>query len=89
MGNYIGVNQSATSPVNNLRHGVAIFDSDNNQIGSAESLAGNVISGNQSNGVFIGHGALNGEATIILRPERGGSWLNRSSSRCAARASII
>jgi len=57
-GNLIGLNENGSGLVPNGRHGVSIFDSTNNSIIGVES-AFNRIAGNNSNGVFIGRGALN------------------------------
>jgi CSLREA domain-containing protein len=59
-GNLIGTTGSGVEALGNGRHGVAIFDSPNNTVGGPGvppgQGAGNVISGNQGNGVFIGLG---------------------------------
>lgn len=51
-GNLIGVDQSGLVPVPNSLAGVRI-DSDNNQVGGSEDGAGNLISGNRLDGIWI------------------------------------
>ncbi|MEK6409437.1 MAG: hypothetical protein AABN34_21140 [Acidobacteriota bacterium] len=51
-GNFIGTDVSGTSSIPNLNGGIEIFSA-NNTIGGTTATAGNVISGNNQNGVFI------------------------------------
>ncbi|HZL37389.1 MAG TPA: Calx-beta domain-containing protein, partial [Tepidisphaeraceae bacterium] len=66
VGNLIGTTSAGDKPLANGRHGVAIFDSNNNTVGGAATPAGsppgNVISGNVGSGVAIS-GAATGTAT--------------------------
>ena len=58
----------------NLWHGLAILDSTNNFIGGPGSGEPNYISGNTSNGVFIGKGDLNsGSSSNLIRGNRIGT----------------
>ncbi len=57
-GNIIGISSDGSISVPNLRHGVSIFDSTNNVVGGSSVFEVNYISGNRSNGVFIGRGGL-------------------------------
>jgi len=52
-GNYIGTNNTGTAALGNTLEGVRINGGSNNTIGGAASTARNVISGNNSYGVFI------------------------------------
>ena len=53
-GNYIGTNVGGTAALGNGQSGAAIFDgATNNTIGGTVSGAGNVLSGNDQNGVYI------------------------------------
>ena len=61
LGNIVGgtVFSDGTPILGNRRHGVAIFDSTNNVVGGpTDAKMGNSISGNRSNGVFIGKSAF-------------------------------
>ncbi len=61
-GNYIGTNSTGTVDVGNSLDGVNIDESDNNTIGGSVVGAGNLISGNDEDGVHIGDGAfINGD----------------------------
>ncbi|PWU18374.1 MAG: hypothetical protein C5B50_09305 [Verrucomicrobia bacterium] len=53
LGNSIGMNGLGQTRVPNAWNGVALLDSTNNTIGGNSSGAGNIISGNISNGVLI------------------------------------
>ena len=53
-GNYIGTDATGANPLPNTLSGVGIIDASNNTIGGTAAGAGNVISGNGSDGVFIG-----------------------------------
>lgn len=53
LGNYIGTNADGTLAVPNIGHGVEIFSSSQNRIGGAAAGSGNLISGNQLNGILI------------------------------------
>jgi hypothetical protein len=57
-GNLIGTDVSGTTDLGNAQNGVKIFASFSNTIGGTEAGAGNVISGNNSNGVWIDHATL-------------------------------
>ena len=52
-GNYIGTNAAGTAAIPNGFHGVTISGSPENTIGGSAAGAGNVLSGNLSNGVGI------------------------------------
>lgn len=54
-GNYIGVDATGTNGLGNLLHGVIVVGSSSNRIGGDVAGAGNVISGNSQNGVYITH----------------------------------
>ena len=61
-GNYIGTNSLGTTDVGNSLDGVFIDEADNNTIGGNVSGAGNLISGNNNEGVHIGDGVfINGD----------------------------
>ena len=53
-GNYIGVDVTGTSPVPNNQHGVNIQFGNNNLVGGSATGQGNLISGNDVNGVNLG-----------------------------------
>jgi hypothetical protein len=54
-GNYIGTNGAGTAPIPNGRDAVVIFnDARNNLIGGTDPGAGNLLSGNNRDGVLIG-----------------------------------
>ena len=62
-GNYIGTNTSATGAIPNMVSGVQISNgASNNTIGGVTAAAGNVISGNGSNGVRIVNPLTTGNA---------------------------
>lgn len=52
-GNLIGTNLSGASPLGNLRSGVGIWDTGNNQVGGRTPVERNIISGNAQYGVMI------------------------------------
>ena len=52
-GNYIGTDATGTKAVGNTYNGIDILDSTDNTIGGTAAGAGNVISGNRSDGVRI------------------------------------
>ena len=54
LGNYIGTNALGALAIPNGRHGVEIFQSEDNRIGGPAAGAGNVISGNGGNGILLG-----------------------------------
>ena len=61
-GNYIGTDVTGTVDLGNSLDGVFIDDGDNNTIGGTAAGAGNLISGNNDNGVHLGSGAvINGD----------------------------
>jgi parallel beta-helix repeat protein len=53
MGNKIGTDATGTMPIPNQGNGVAIHDSPNTIIGGNSTLATNLISGNQENGILL------------------------------------
>ena len=60
-GNYIGVNIGGSAPLGNVQSGVAIYaGASANTIGGTVSAAGNVLSGNDSNGVYISDSGTTG-----------------------------
>ncbi|MEC4983929.1 MAG: DUF4347 domain-containing protein, partial [Oscillatoria sp. PMC 1076.18] len=63
-GNYIGTDKNGTTAVGNGLDGIRIQDSSNtNPIGGTATNAGNLISGNGTNGIFLDNGANN---SVIL-----------------------
>jgi CSLREA domain-containing protein len=63
-GNYIGTDATGTKDLGSNNHGVVIRDgANNNFVGGTEPGAGNVISGNNLDGVYIEHGTRN--ATVF------------------------
>jgi len=58
IGNYIGTSADGAAAVANQRHGLSIFDCDNNVVGGTANGAENIISGNTGNGILIARGAL-------------------------------
>ncbi|EAW35793.1 DUF4347 domain-containing protein [Lyngbya sp. PCC 8106] len=52
-GNYIGTNISGTADLGNSGAGIGIFRDGNNQVGGTVSGAGNLISGNDTNGIEL------------------------------------
>ncbi len=77
--NYIGVDVNGTAPLANLSTGVAVFGNNtNNVIGGTAANAGNVISGNDNNGVGI-----SGAGTTGTRVEA-----NRIGTNAAGTAAI-
>ena len=52
-GNFIGTDVTGSTELGNGLDGVAIFDAPDNTIGGAQPGEGNVISGNDRNGIFI------------------------------------
>jgi len=76
LGNIIGAGEGVGGNplIGNWRHGVSLFDSTNNLIGGAASSERNYISGNLSNGVFLGVGTLgSGSVSNSLRGNRIGT----------------
>jgi CSLREA domain-containing protein len=59
LGNLIGLDVTGTAALGNQWHGVYVIDSSNNQFGGSSAAERNVISGNGSNGLYIG-GASSG-----------------------------
>ncbi|MBD1906589.1 DUF4347 domain-containing protein [Funiculus sociatus GB2-A5] len=53
LGNYIGTNAAGTADLGNTLNGIEIQYAPNNIIGGTTAGAGNVISGNNSNGIWI------------------------------------
>ena len=53
VGNYIGTNAAGTVAVPNGEHGIMLYGGRRNHIGGAAAGAGNVISGNTLDGVFL------------------------------------
>ncbi len=60
-GNYIGVAADGTTPLGNSDEGIDLEFSVGNQIGGVAAGAGNVISGNSNDGVFIFVGGSTGD----------------------------
>ncbi|MCP4361101.1 MAG: PKD domain-containing protein, partial [Chloroflexi bacterium] len=61
IGNYLGTRVTGMTPVSNVLAGVAIQSgAQNNRIGDTSAGAGNLISGNLGNGVFIGDPTTSG-----------------------------
>lgn len=54
-GNFIGTNASGTAALGNILGGITLVDAANNQIGGAAAGAGNLISGNNSQGIGLAH----------------------------------
>src|SRR5262249_44054601 len=52
-GNFIGTDVNGTADLGNTKHGVDVIDTDQVTIGGTVTNAGNVISGNDGNGVEI------------------------------------
>ena len=52
-GNYVGANATGKSALANKWSGVLIYQASGNTIGGTQSGAGNVISGNTTNGIFL------------------------------------
>jgi hypothetical protein len=52
-GNFIGTDATGTAPLSNGAGGVYIVNSSNNVVGGVEAGAGNLISGNQDDGVLV------------------------------------
>jgi parallel beta-helix repeat protein len=63
-GNYIGPDVTGQSALGNKWSGVFIFQAPGNTIGGLESGAGNVISGNTTNGVFLSGVASTGNLVL-------------------------
>jgi len=63
MGNYIGTDKNGTSPLGNDLGGVLVHSSAGNSVGGAVVGAGNVISGNGTDGVHI-DGAASTDNTV-------------------------
>ncbi len=59
-GNYIGTDVNGTADQGNFLYGVAIDDAPGNTIGGMAAGAGNVISGNDADGVYIWWGSATG-----------------------------
>ncbi|HXI70580.1 MAG TPA: hypothetical protein VNN22_09535 [Verrucomicrobiae bacterium] len=57
LGNYIGTDATGKSAVPNLNVGVAVSAAVGNQLGGTNAGAGNVISGNKQDGIFLTDGA--------------------------------
>jgi hypothetical protein len=53
VGNYVGTNSTGSVAIGNAGNGVQLSNSANNTIGGVTAGAGNVISGNHSNGIWI------------------------------------
>lgn len=53
IGNKVGISADGKSPISNVRHGVAIFDSSDNIVGGSLSREANIISANEDVGVFV------------------------------------
>jgi hypothetical protein len=62
-GNFIGTDLTGTKPLGNTNNGVSIVDASDNTIGGTVAGAGNLISGNKSNGIFIGTDQVGATAT--------------------------
>jgi parallel beta-helix repeat protein len=54
-GNYIGTDVTGTAALGNHNNGLEVDAANNNTIGGTDAGAGNVISANAANGVFIGN----------------------------------
>ena len=52
-GNYIGADATGTRPIANANGGIYIFNSSTNYIGGTNAGAGNLISGNDADGVYV------------------------------------
>ncbi|MFZ1030213.1 MAG: Calx-beta domain-containing protein [Limnoraphis robusta] len=72
-GNFIGTNISGTADLGNSGAGIGIFQEENNQVGGSLSGAGNLISGNDTNGI-----ELNGFAAINNLIQ--GNWIGTTSN---------
>jgi hypothetical protein len=72
-GNFIGTNISGTADLGNSGAGIGIFQEENNQVGGSLSGAGNLISGNDTNGI-----ELNGVAAINNLIQ--GNWIGTTSN---------
>jgi hypothetical protein len=53
IGNYIGVNREGTATLPNRMHGICIYQSSGNSIGGTNPGEGNIIAGNNGNGIAI------------------------------------
>jgi uncharacterized delta-60 repeat protein/CSLREA domain-containing protein len=60
VGNRIGTDVTASSPLANGEHGVIVVNAPNNTIGGATAGAGNVMSGNNFNGLFLSGSSTSG-----------------------------
>ena len=64
-GNFIGTNPSGTAAIANAYSGVGIFSAaTNNTIGGTASGAGNLISGNTNQGIYIANAGTNGNVVL-------------------------
>ncbi len=52
-GNYIGTDVTGTVALGNIFNGIEVTDAPNNTVGGTEVGAGNLISGNQLDGIFV------------------------------------
>ena len=68
-GNFVGTNASGTTALSNTGEGVFVADARNNLIGGTSPGAGNVISGNQVNGITV----YSGTAGTVIAGNRIGT----------------
>ncbi|MEK6261252.1 MAG: hypothetical protein AABP62_21840 [Planctomycetota bacterium] len=64
-GNYIGTNPEGTGAIGNSLSGVTIYDGSSNLIGGTVAGAGNVISGNLQNGIFLSGSGTNRGGNLV------------------------
>ncbi len=65
LGNKIGTDVSGTAPIGNSLDGVwVLYGATDNTVGGTSPGAGNLISGNGNNGVFIGAGGTSGNVVL-------------------------
>lgn len=65
IGNYIGVDVSGAAKIPNTLSGVTIRDAERNHVGAGSVGMGNVISGNQQNGILINSSSGQANSNIV------------------------
>ena len=90
-GNFIGTDRSGASTLGNAEDGVYIANSSDNQVGGAAASAGNVISGNQGNGVLIGGSSVEqrSQMPVPLEAKRNRIQGNRIGTNPAGTAPLL
>jgi hypothetical protein len=81
-GNYIGTDISGSLRVANSSSGIGLNNAPRNQIGTADVLGGNLVSGNRTNGIYLSGSSATGNRLY-------GNWIGLASNGYTALGNSI